>query len=138
MSHFTKLDKAKIIDPDAFIQACADLGFTEVQRDVTIKAWDGKTKKVEIACKMAGEKYEIGLQQNEEGKYDMLADWWGIRLNLPSECKNQGIKTDSDLQDTLLRHTTKHTLTRKYRRQGFRAEISEDAEHNIRVRLSRA
>jgi len=138
MSHFTKLDKAKIIDPDAFVKACEDLGFDQVTKGSKIKDFYGKQIDVDVACKAESNKYSIALQKNEAGQYDMVADWWGIRTKLPEKAKNQGIKTDSDLQDALLRHTTKHTIVRQYKRQGFRAQVTEDQDHNIKVRLQRA
>lgn len=136
MSHFTKLSKAQISNVDAFIQACADLGFTEVKRNCKIKDYVGKEIEVDVAVNCG--RYDIALQMNKEtGKYDMVADWWGIRGVLQAG-KNPDIKTDSDLQDYLLRHTTKHTIVNKYRRQGFRAEITEDEKYNLNITLSRA
>ena len=68
----------------------------------------------------------------------MVADWWGIRNNLPEKAADQGIYNDEDLQDALLRHTTKHTIVRKYKRMGFRAQVNEDSDNNIQLKLTRA
>ena len=136
MSHFTKLDRAQITSADAFIKACKDLGFTEIQRDVTIKDYYGKSIKVDVAVK-AG-KYDIALQKNESGKFDMVADWWGVRGAAPELMRKAKINGDGDLQDYLLRHTTKHTIVERYARQGFRADVTEDAKQNLNVVLTRA
>lgn len=135
MSHFTKLAKAKITNVDAFISACAELGFTEVNRDCKIKDYAGKEIQVDLAVKCG--KYDLGLTKNETGGYDVQADWWGIRGVL-NQGQHGDIRTDSDLQDFILRHTTKHTIVNKYRRQGFRAEVTEDKDKNLNIKLSRA
>ena len=114
------------------------MGFSEVVKNAKIKDYYGKEINVDVACRLPGAKYEIALQKNENKKYDMVCDWWGIRRSLPDACKNQGINNDSDLQDAILRHTTKHTIIRKYKRDGFRAEVTEDENHNIRLKLTRA
>lgn len=136
MSHFTKLDRAQIVNADAFIKACADLGFTDVRRDVKIKDYYGKEITVDVAVK-AG-RYDIALQKNESGKYDMVADWWGVRGAATDLMRKAKINGDTDLQDYLLRHSTKHTIVDKYRRQGFRADVTEDEKQNLNVTLTRA
>ena len=137
MSHFTKLDKAQITDAEAFVKACADLGFTDVKRNCKIKDFYGKQITVDVAVK-TGPRYEVALQKGDNGKYDMVADWWGIRGEMDKErLKAHGIRNDSELQDALLRHTTKHTIITRYGRQGFRATVTEDAENNLNVSLVR-
>lgn len=138
MSHFTKLAKAQITDVDAFIAACADLGLTEVMRDAKIKDFYGKEITVDVAIKTG--KYSIALQKNEQGKFDMISDWWGVRGDLASSpvLNQQGIRNDADLQDAILRHTTKNTIIQRYKRLGFRASVEEDDDHNLTVNLVRA
>lgn len=134
MSHFTKLDRAKIKDADAFVKACAELGLTSVQRNVAIRDFYGKQIDVDVAVK-AGE-YDLALKKNAEGSYDMVADWWGVRGS--GLLTRKDIKNDADLQDFLLRTTTKHTIVSKYRSQGFHASVTEDENQNINVVLQRA
>lgn len=137
MSHFTKLDKAQITDAEAFIKACADLGFTEVSRNCKIKDFYGKQIDVDVSVK-TGPRYSVALQKGENGKYDMVADWWGIRGEMEnSDMAKHGIRNDSELQDALLRHTTKHTIISRYGREGFRATVTEDEENNLNVSLVR-
>jgi hypothetical protein len=127
MSHFTKLDKANIIDKDAFVKACKDLGITKVAHNVEIKDFYGKKIKVDVAVTVGN--YSIGLQKRADGKYDMVADWWGIRGEL------RGYKTDEELQDMILKHTTKNTIISKYSKMGYRANVTEDEEQNVQVEL---
>ena len=136
MSHFTKLDRAKIVDPEAFIKACADLGLTDVHRDIEIKDFYGKKIMVDVAVKTG--KYDLALVKGEDGKYDLTADWWGVRGERSQEMRDAKIISDTDLQNYLLRHSTKHTIVQRYKRQGFRADIREDENQNLTVKLTRA
>lgn len=134
MSHFTKIDRANIVDAEAFIAACEELGYTNVKRNAQIKDYYGKEMRVDVAINCG--RYDIALVKNADGNYDMVADWWGVRgSGLPDRLK--GCSTDEDLQNTILRHTTKHTIVSRYKRQGFRAMISEDEEQNLHVELTR-
>lgn len=136
MSHFTKLDRAQITSPEAFIAACAELGFDQVNRECKIKDFYGKEITADLAIKCG--KYDLALVKNETGKYDMVADWWGVRGVMGQSAADKKIGNDTDLQDFLLRHTTKHTIINKYRREGFRADVSEDENQNLNVKLTRA
>lgn len=138
MSHFTKLDRAQIGNVEAFVAACADLGFDKVTHDAPIKDYYGKKLTATVAVNTG--KYDLALVPSEknEGKYDMVADWWGVRGELGQRADKFKIRTDGDLQDYLLRHTTKHTIVNKYRRDGFRATVTEDANQNMTVKLTRA
>lgn len=135
MSHFTQLDKAKITDADAFIKACKELGFGEAQKNVKIKDYYGKEITVDVAVSCG--KYHLAIVKNKEGKYDATADWWGVRTKNPELMGKLNIKTDSDLQDAILRHTTKHAIMNKYRALGFRATVTEDEEQNLNMKLVR-
>lgn len=138
MSHFTKLERANITDKTAFVAACKELfGFVSVKENVEIKDFYGKTMKVDLAFSTG--KYHIALKKNESGKYDMISDWWGVRGEMTAEMKaRMGGMNDADLQNAILRLTTKHAIVQKYRKLGFRADVREDANHNIDVKLTRA
>jgi len=128
MSHFTKLDKANIIDKDAFLKACKDLGIVKVIHNAEIKDFYGGKTKVDVAASIGN--YSIGLQKRADGMYDMVADWWGVRGEL-----HGAYKTDEELQDMILKHTTKNTIVSKYSKMGYRASVTEDADQNIQVEL---
>lgn len=97
-------------------------------------------KEMDVDLAVTAGKYHLALVRNPETKkYDAVADWWGVRGALDGlGNKVWGRSTDSQLQDFLLRTTTKHAIVSKYQKKGFRAEISEDESHNIRIRLRRA
>lgn len=134
MSHFTKIDRANIVDVDAFISACNELGLTSVRRNCQIKDYYGQMVTVDVAVNVG--QYDIALSKNAAGTYDMIADWWGVRrCELPkklAECKS-----DTDLQDLILKHTTAQTVIGRYKRQGYRVNVYEDAEQNLQIELHR-
>ena len=134
MSHFTKIDRANIIDVTAFIAACKELGFNDVKQNTTIKDFYGQSMNVDVAVKVG--KYDIALKKNSNGTYDMVADWWGIR-GTGLSAKFKGCFTDAEVQDMILKHTTKNTIINKYKKLGFRASVVEDAEQNLQVELVR-
>jgi len=134
MSHFTKIDKANIVDVKAFASACEELGFTGIKFDVEITDYFGSKITVCVAVPIG--RYDIALQKNSNDTYDMVADWWGVmREKLPSQIKN--CRTEEDIQNLILKHTTKNTIVNNYRRQGYRASVREDEEENLHVELSR-
>ena len=131
MSHFTKIDRANIVDVNAFISACKELGLTDVKQNIQIKDFYGQMMKVDVAIKCG--RYDIALKKNQAGTYDMVADWWGCR---GSHQKFQGL-TDSDIQDLILKHTTKNTIVNRYKKMGFRASVTEDANQDLQIELVR-
>lgn len=137
MSHFTKLDKADITDPKAFVAAAQELGFDgKVEEDTQLRGFDGNTLKADVAIRC--KKYDLGIVKNERGRYDMIADFWGLRMQgLPEKLQNMGVSTDEGIQHALLRTTTKHSLMSTYKRKGFMARVQEDEKHNITVTLTR-
>lgn len=136
MSHFTTLSQAQIRSPEAFIAAARELGFDgALTRNTEIKDYMRTTHKVDLAISTG--RYDIALAKNASGKYDMVADWWGVRQELPQKMRELNARSELDIQQALLRTTTKHDLVATYRRQGFLAHVQEDAEHNISVTLTR-
>ncbi len=143
MSHFTKLSKADVRSPDAFLAACKELGFDgEITRDTTITDAVGAKKQVAVAVK-TGEYHwsgqdrvsHLALEKNEKGRYDIVADFWAVRKNLPDPLSY--VEDDKQLHDAVLRTTTKHDLVSHYRKQGFIARVTEKEDHTISISLSR-
>lgn len=154
MSHFAKLSKAIVTDVDAFLEACAKLGMIQVSRNVDMKAWDSEDKpvRVDVFAQIPGCQYGIGLIKNATGRYDMISDWslTGSYLNgsitskLPPGFPGKdgpggtAFAACEALRGLVLRDVTQHTIARRYRRQGFRVQFTEDAERNITMKLTRS
>ena len=79
MSHFTKC-ALKMTNLAAIKKALADLQlkFTEAEQgqDVTVRGYRGDTLKAAISVDMG--RYDVGVIANQEGTYDITADWWGV------------------------------------------------------------
>lgn len=132
MSHFTKIDRANIVDVNAFIAACRELGLTQVRTNVSIRDYYGATQQVDVAVSCGN--YDIALVKNGD-KYDLTADWWGVMRKLPS--KLASCKSENDLQTLLIKHTTAQTIVARYQRQGYRATVREDDDENLQIELVR-
>jgi hypothetical protein len=134
MSHFTKLSKANVVDPNAFVKACAELGLTEVRKNCDIKDFTGKSEHVDVACRAPGARYDVAARRNQSGAYDLVADWWGHRTSCGT--KLSGLGNDLEVQNAVLRLTTKHTILDRYAKRGFRAAVREEGA-KIRVTLTK-
>lgn len=133
MSHFTKLAKANITDAQAFAAACRELGL-QVSMNAEGKCFSGRNKIMADVVAHVLDGDDIVLTKNEKGGYDMQADWSYRGTQLAQKV---GLGNATDLQDRLIQLTTKHAIIEKYRRQGFRAQVSEDANKNLNLTLTR-
>lgn len=79
MSHFTKCE-LKLTNLVALRAALADLKlqFTEdVQnQSAVVRGFRGDTLKAVMSIDMG--RYDVGVVANENGTYDITADWWGV------------------------------------------------------------
>lgn len=79
MSHFTKCE-LKMTNLVALRAALADLKlqFTEdVQNQAAVvRGFRGDTLKAVMSIDMG--RYDVGVIANENGTYDITADWWGV------------------------------------------------------------
>lgn len=79
MSHFTKCD-LKITNLVALKKALADLNhtFAEAQEGVgvSVRGYKGQTMNAEVSIDMG--KYDVGVVKQQDGTYELVADWWGI------------------------------------------------------------
>lgn len=137
MSHFTRLAKANIVSKESFIAACKELGLNEISTNTEITDWSGKREKVDVAAKVDG-RYSVGLQK-AGSKFDMLCDWSMAQVpeGTAKKIGGTGYARGEDLRDALLRATTKHTIVAQYRRQGFLAHVTENADRSINIKLTR-
>ncbi|HEY0987754.1 MAG TPA: DUF1257 domain-containing protein [Kofleriaceae bacterium] len=79
MSHFTKC-ALKMTNLAAIKKALADmeLQFTEAEQgqSVSVRGYRGDKLQAAIAIDMG--RYDIGVLDNQDGTYDITADWWGV------------------------------------------------------------
>lgn len=79
MSHFTKC-ALKMTNLAAIKKALADmeLKFVEAEEgaSVTVRGYQGDTLKGVLSVDMG--RYDVGVIDNQDGTYDITADWWGV------------------------------------------------------------
>lgn len=79
MSHFTKC-ALKMTNLAALKKALAEmkLEFTaaEAGQTVTVRGYQGDTLAAAMSINMG--RYDIGVVDNQNGTYDIVADWWGV------------------------------------------------------------
>jgi nitrogen regulatory protein PII len=75
MSHFTNV-QVQIKSAKDIMECLTELGY-QVIAVQTVNGY-GKTKEmVDFAVKTEG--YSIGFRRNNEGVFDIVADWWGVK-----------------------------------------------------------
>ena len=79
MSHFTKC-ALKMTNLAALKKALADmqLKFTEAQQGQTVSVRGYRGDKLQAAMSIDMGRYDIGVIDNQDGTYDITADWWGV------------------------------------------------------------
>ncbi|MGN6108348.1 MAG: DUF1257 domain-containing protein [Kofleriaceae bacterium] len=79
MSHFTKC-ALKMTNLAAIKKALADmqLQFTEAElgQTATVRGYRGDKLQAAISIDMG--RYDVGVVDNQDGTYDITADWWGV------------------------------------------------------------
>jgi uncharacterized protein YajQ (UPF0234 family) len=79
MSHFTKC-ALKMTNLAALKKALADmqLKFTEAAQGQTVTVRGYRGDKLQAAMSIDMGRYDIGVVENEDGTYGIVADWWGV------------------------------------------------------------
>ena len=135
MSHFTKCDRAKIVDPDAFEDACKTLGLTDIRKNEEMRGYMGNKKAADVMAGFPGGRYDVGIIKNEQNGYDLVADFWGVNCELPKDWN--GERTETGIQDAIIRETARHTVMRQLEQEGFMGEVEESADHSLTLTLTR-
>ena len=93
MSHFTKC-ALKMTNLAAIKKALADLNykFTEAEQGQTATVRGYRGDKLQAAISIDMGRYDVGVIDNQDGTYDITADWWGVETTKgvsEEEFKNQ-------------------------------------------------
>jgi hypothetical protein len=79
MSHFTKC-ALKMNNLAAIKKALADLNFKFEEalegQTVTVRGYRGDSLQAKIKVDMG--RYDVGVVENADGTYELVADWWGV------------------------------------------------------------
>lgn len=129
MSHFSRCD-VNINDLEALKEALGDLGLNfsvAGEHPVKVRGWQGQTQDAEIAISYG--QYDVGIVDNNDGTYSMVADWWGI--------KHSG-KTQEQIRNEIMQRYTYRRITTAARSKGFQITEEEvDEQGQIQVVLAK-
>jgi hypothetical protein len=128
MSHFTTV-ATKITNLTALKRALEKLkwAYTEstAEQRVEVRGWKGAKTTAEMSINMG--KYDIGVVQNEDGTYGLVADWWGIEVT-------KGL-TEQEVATEINREYAYQQVVLACEEQGYQLDQTEVAEDGT-VKLS--
>lgn len=127
MSHFTKC-ALKMTNLAALKNALADmkLEFTEAEagQTVTVRGYQGDTLAAAMSINMG--RYDIGVVDNHNGTYDIVADWWGVETT-------KGV-SEEEFKNTLSQKYQYHNVKQACEDKGYAVE-EEVNEEDGSIRL---
>ena len=121
MSHFTNV-QVQIKSAKDIMECLTEMGYQLI--NVNTVTGYGKTKEmVDFAVKTQG--YDIGFRRNNEGVFEIVADWWGVK----------GV-TEKEFVSKLCVAYAEKKVRKFAQRRGFRL-IEESAESGKQFLLVR-
>jgi len=127
MSHFTKC-ALKMTNLQAIKKALEDLKYNvewaEEGQSVTVRGYRGDT--IKAAGKVNMGRYDIGIVQNQDGTYEVAADWWGVETT-------QGT-SEEEFKDTVSQKYQYHNVKQACEEKGYAVE-EEVNEEDGSIRL---
>ncbi len=127
MSHFTKCD-LKLKNRDSLERAIGDLELPCKTADrggsVTVRGWRGQTLEAAMAVDMGT--YDVGVVENDDGSYDLVADWWGVETT-------KGV-TEDEFKEKLSQRYAYHQVMSACAEKGYDVQ-TETSEEDGSIRL---
>lgn len=127
MSHFTKCE-LKLKNRDAVEKAIDDLDLpcrkAEKGESVSVRGWRGQTHEAHMAVDMGT--YDVGVVENDDGTYDLVADWWGVETT-------KGV-TEDEFKEKLGQRYAYHQVMTACAEKGYDLQ-SETNEEDGSIRL---
>jgi len=109
MSHFTKC-ALKMTNLQAIKKALEDMKlnvkYAEQGQQVMVRGYRGD--KIQAAMSIDMGRYDIGVLENQDGTYEITADWWGVETT-------KGVSEDE----------FKHQLSQKYQYHNVKQACEE-------------
>ena len=120
MSHFTKC-ALKMTNLAAIKKALADLQMkfeeAEEHQTVSVRGYRGDTLQAKMKVDMG--RYDVGVIENADGTYELVADWWGVETtkgiseeefqhqlgqryqyhNVKQACEDKGYSVEEELNE---------------------------------------
>lgn len=77
MSHFSTI-QTQLAEKKYLLQAIADLGFEWEEGNLEVGGFKGIRTPANIRIRTGNRDFDIGFRK-QDGKYEIIADWWGIK-----------------------------------------------------------
>lgn len=127
MSHFTKC-ALKMTNLQAIKKALEDLkhkvSYAEQGQTVTVRGFRGDT--LQAAAKIDMGRYDIGVVENQDGTYELAADWWGVETTHGT--------SEEEFRDQLAQRYQYHNVKQACEEKGYAVE-EEVNEEDGSIRL---
>jgi hypothetical protein len=113
--------KTRIKDLTLLNAAAKALGLKPVDRK-SVRGWKGQQTVADVVWK-ATSKYDIGAVRKADGTYELIADWWGVRLELPG------------MPDKLIQEYSVQSVVRQAKLLGHQVMVNREAQPDGSIRL---
>jgi hypothetical protein len=127
MSHFTKC-ALKMTNLQAIKKALEDMklkvNYAEQGQQVTVRGYRGD--KIQAAMSIDMGRYDIGVLENQDGTYEITADWWGVETT-------KGV-SEEEFKNTLSQKYQYHNVKQACEEKGYSVE-EEVNEEDGSIRL---
>ena len=127
MSHFTKC-ALKMTNLQAIKKALEDMKvavqYAEQGQQVTVRGYRGD--KIQAAATIDMGRYDIGLLENQDGTYEITADWWGVETTHGT--------SEEEFRDQLAQKYQYHNVKQACEEKGYAVE-EEVNEEDGSIRL---
>jgi len=127
MSHFTKC-ALKMTNLAAIKKALEELQlkFTEAEQGQTVNVRGYRGDMLQAAMSIDMGRYDIGVIDNQDGTYDITADWWGVETT-------KGV-SEEEFKDQLSQKYQYHNVKMACEEKGYSVE-EETNEEDGSIRL---
>lgn len=130
MSHFSRL-KTKFKNREILMECLKEMGY-QIQEGGFIRGYHGQ-QAVDLAIQVK-KGYGIGFVRNEDGTYDMVADWWGVK----GVDDQQLLSTLQDRVNAIQRKYTLQMVLEQTQKQGYSVvERTDEKDGSIRLVVRR-
>ena len=127
MSHFTRV-KTQINDREMLVKALDDLKYNHASSGL-VRGYQGNKTKADLVVTLAGQ-YDIGFEQDKEGFYQVVADWWGV-------AQDAQLNQDKFLAPVTQRYAY-HKVVAEVAKQGFQiVQEHTGVDNTVRVTVRR-
>lgn len=138
MSHFTKSELG-VADKESFKRTLKALGATRVGDAQTILDYNKQEQKVAAAGYFGD--YAVGIIENANGSFDLVADWWGVHPRLSEKIKKAIPNPYTDHYKPVANYFAQQiavdTIKATYGPQGFNVVVAEQKDGSVDIDIVR-